>query len=83
MLFFLSEVVVKTHNRRAKELQGSNIFADSNDNLSKRQVSSSKKMEISGHSGIFGDDGGVAYKASTPSLRVSQPAGGRSTITFG
>ena len=77
----IAEVVVKTGSRRVKEMQGNNIFTLSDDGP-KKDVSANKHKEMRGHSGIFGDDG-AGVRISSPSLKVSQPAGGRSTFTFG
>lgn len=71
-----------TNSRRANELRGNNIFGAANDRPGSKQVSSNKAKELRGNTGIFGDDG-VGGRPTTPSVRVSQPAGGRSTITFG
>ena len=73
---------MRTDNRRAKEMQGSNIFAIANENVSKKEVSAYKAKEMSGNSGIFGDDGASA-RASSKISKVPNPPGGRSTITFG
>eukprot|EP00192_Tetraselmis_astigmatica_P014885 CAMPEP_0117653870 /NCGR_PEP_ID=MMETSP0804-20121206/3431_1 /TAXON_ID=1074897 /ORGANISM="Tetraselmis astigmatica, Strain CCMP880" /LENGTH=179 /DNA_ID=CAMNT_0005460093 /DNA_START=664 /DNA_END=1203 /DNA_ORIENTATION=+ len=72
-----------TDARRIKEIQGNDIFKIAGDDLGKKSVSSNKAKELKGNTGIFGDDGASPYTKRTQSLKCSQPAGGRSTITFG
>jgi len=73
------------NEKRIKEMQGSGIFSNISDEGERKDVSALKAKELQGNTGIFGDDGSAerGEKATAPSLRVSQPAGGKSSITFG
>lgn len=73
------------HQKRVKEMQGNDIFAIASQPREAKDVSNFKARELKGNTGIFeGYDGNApSARPTTPSLRVSQPAGGRSTITFG
>jgi len=75
------------NEKRIKEMQGSNIFELGNEALAKKEVSQYKSRELQGNSGILGDasTGMAENGAKSPysGVRVSQPAGGRSSISFG
>eukprot|EP00951_Prasinocladus_malaysianus_P008958 scaffold65224_cov50-Prasinocladus_malaysianus.AAC.1 len=75
----------KAPTRRQQEMSGSNIFGGAASAPARRPASAHKSKELSGNSGIFGDDGGASYQArpTTPSVRITQPAGGKSTFSFG
>ena len=73
----------QTDARRIKEIQGNDIFGIANDKLGAKEVSANKARELKGNTGIFGDDGASPYTKRTHGISCSQPAGGRSTITFG
>mmetsp|Transcript_22065 Transcript_22065/g.55561 ORF Transcript_22065/g.55561 Transcript_22065/m.55561 type:complete len:178 (-) Transcript_22065:166-699(-) len=78
---------VHVHEKRNKDMQGSNIFELANEAVAKKEVSQNKSKELEGNSGIFGDAStGAAQsapKSQHSSVRVRQPAGGTSTISFG